>query len=111
MLARWNRRANSEKTPESELEDIKSSVNGFGSISRRSSSSKPVIAAVNGGAYGGGTEMLLNCDIVVASEDTVIALPEVKRGVLASMGGQYLYPESSYHITKFTISFYYLCIQ
>ena len=47
-----------------------------------------MIAAVNGGAYGGGTEMILNCDIVVAGEDATIALPEVKRGVFAAMGGQ-----------------------
>ena len=43
-----------------------------------------------GGEYGGGTEMLLNCDIVVASDDAVIALPEVKRGVYAAMGGEHL---------------------
>ena len=46
-----------------------------------------MIAAVNGGAYGGGTEMLLNCDIVVASDEATIALPEVKRGVVAVMAG------------------------
>ena len=48
-----------------------------------------MIAAVNGGTYGGGTEMVLNCDIVIASEEAVFALPEVKRGVIASMGGTY----------------------
>lgn len=46
-----------------------------------------MIAAVNGSAYGGGVELILNCDIVIASEDAVFALPEVKRGVLASQGG------------------------
>ena len=46
-----------------------------------------MIAAVNGGSYGGGTEMVLNCDIVIASAEAVFALPEVKRGVIASMGG------------------------
>ena len=76
---------------QSELENLRAAVNGFGSISRRSSSPKPIIAAVNGGAYGGGTEMLLNCDIVIASEDAVIALPEVKRGVYAAMGGKHLF--------------------
>jgi enoyl-CoA hydratase/carnithine racemase len=45
-----------------------------------------MIAAVNGSAYGGGVEMILNCDIVIASEDAVFALPEVKRGVLAAQG-------------------------
>ncbi|EGN93538.1 hypothetical protein SERLA73DRAFT_126437 [Serpula lacrymans var. lacrymans S7.3] len=69
-----------------EQEDLAASVHGFGSISRRHTSVKPIIAAVNGGAYGGGVEMILNCDIVVASEDAHFALPEVKRGVVAAQG-------------------------
>ncbi|THH09821.1 hypothetical protein EW146_g8564 [Bondarzewia mesenterica] len=69
-----------------EQEDIASSVHGFGSLSRRASS-KPIVAAVNGGAFGGGVEILLNCDIVIASDDAVFALPEVKRGVIAAQGG------------------------
>lgn len=63
-------------------------VYGFGSISRRQSK-KPIIAAVNGGgAYGGGTEMVLNCDYVVAGDQAKFALPEVKRGVIAVQGGE-----------------------
>ncbi|KAG1825289.1 ClpP/crotonase-like domain-containing protein [Suillus variegatus] len=69
-----------------EQESVASSVHGFASISRRHTSCKPMIAAVNGSAYGGGVEMILNCDMVIASEDAVFALPEVKRGVLASQG-------------------------
>lgn len=69
-----------------EQENVASSVHGFASISRRHTSCKPMIAAVNGSAYGGGVEMILNCDIVIASEDAVFALPEVKRGVLAAQG-------------------------
>ncbi|EIM92419.1 enoyl-CoA hydratase/carnithine racemase [Stereum hirsutum FP-91666 SS1] len=69
-----------------EQEAILASVHGFGSLSRRVSS-KPIIAAVNGGAYGGGVEILLNCDLVIASQDAVFALPEVKRGVIAAQGG------------------------
>ena len=46
-----------------------------------------MIAAVNGGSYGGGTEMVLNCDIVIASEEAAFVLPEVKRGVVAGAGG------------------------
>lgn len=86
---RWNQRAHSDKTPESETKDGENHRNGFGSISRRQSSSKPMIAAVNGGTYGGGTEIVLNCDIVIASEEAVFATPEVKRGVVAAMGGSY----------------------
>ena len=48
---------------------------------------KPVIAAVNGLAYGGGLELVLACDLAVCSEQALFALPEVKRGVLATGGG------------------------
>ncbi|MET7896566.1 crotonase/enoyl-CoA hydratase family protein [Streptomyces mirabilis] len=49
--------------------------------------STPMIAAVNGLAFGGGWEIALACDLVVASETASFALPEVKRGLLASGGG------------------------
>ncbi|KAI0756501.1 enoyl-CoA hydratase/carnithine racemase [Daedaleopsis nitida] len=62
-------------------------VDGFASLSRRFVTSKPIIAAVNGGAYGGGTEIVLNCDLVIAGEDAKFALPEVRRGVVAIQGG------------------------
>jgi enoyl-CoA hydratase/carnithine racemase len=48
---------------------------------------KPLIAAVDGLAYGGGFEMVLACDLVVASRQASFALPEVKRGLLALYGG------------------------
>ena len=48
---------------------------------------KPVLAAVNGLAYGGGLELVLSCDLAVCSEQALFALPEVKRGVLATGGG------------------------
>lgn len=64
-----------------------SSPHGFASLSRRQSN-KPIIAAVNGGAYGGGVEIVLNCDIVITSDDAKFALPEVKRGVVAAQGGE-----------------------
>lgn len=44
-----------------------------------------------GGAYGGGVEMILNCDMVIASQDAKFALPEVKRGVVAAQGGKYFF--------------------
>lgn len=61
---------------------------GFGGLSRRSSTTgkKPVIAAVNGLAMGGGCEMIINCDLVLAAPSATFALPEVKRGVVALAG-------------------------
>ncbi|KAF9871193.1 hypothetical protein CkaCkLH20_11362 [Colletotrichum karsti] len=47
---------------------------------------KPIIAAVNGLAFGGGCEFAVNCDLVVAADTAVFGLPEVKRG-LAPTGG------------------------
>ncbi|KAF5384861.1 hypothetical protein D9615_000921 [Tricholomella constricta] len=83
-LKAWNNDQQQDKTDEQER--IAADVHGFGSLSRRQST-KPIIAAVHGGAYGGGMEILLNCDIVVVSEGAKFALPEVKRGVVAIQGG------------------------
>jgi enoyl-CoA hydratase/carnithine racemase len=60
---------------------------GFGGLSRRFNARKPAIAAVQGHAFGGGLELLLACDIVVATERSTFAIPEVKRGVIAANGG------------------------
>ncbi|MFI5627742.1 crotonase/enoyl-CoA hydratase family protein [Nocardioides sp. NPDC051685] len=48
---------------------------------------KPVIAAINGFALGGGTEILLACDLAVMSSEARLGLPEVKRGLVAAAGG------------------------
>ncbi len=48
---------------------------------------KPVIAAVNGFAMGGGTEIALACDLAVAADTAKFGLPEVKRGLYAAAGG------------------------
>ncbi|MBV9582995.1 MAG: crotonase/enoyl-CoA hydratase family protein [Chloroflexi bacterium] len=62
------------------------SANGFGGITRREFP-KPIIAAVNGFALGGGFEICLACDLVVAEEHATFGLPEVKRGIYAGGGG------------------------
>jgi len=48
---------------------------------------KPWIAAVDGAALGGGTELCLACDMIVATPETRFGLPEVKRGMMANGGG------------------------
>jgi enoyl-CoA hydratase len=53
-------------------------------------SAKPVIAAVNGAAVGGGFELVLSCDLVVAADTARFGLPEVKRGLFAAGGGTLL---------------------
>lgn len=91
---RWHEKQLSEIF--TEVEESATSLHGFASISRRHTSLKPMIAAVNGPAYGGGMEIILNCDLVVASQHAVFALPEVKRGVIAGRGGEYL-PYTPFH--------------
>lgn len=54
--------------------------------------SKPTIAAVNGFALGGGTEISLASDLVVAAETASFGLPEVRRGILAGAGGLFRLP-------------------
>ena len=59
---------------------------GFGRFARRQRA-KPVIAAVDRPALAGGFELVLGCDLVVASTEAVFGLPEVKRSLVASEGG------------------------
>lgn len=58
---------------------------GFGGLSRRVGK-KPIIAAVNGACLGGGCEMAINCDLVLAAAGAVFGLPEVHVGVVAMAG-------------------------
>ncbi|MFI9168012.1 crotonase/enoyl-CoA hydratase family protein [Streptomyces lincolnensis] len=59
---------------------------GFGGLTERPPA-KPLIAAVEGAAVGGGFEMVLACDLVVAAADASFGLPEVRRGLVAAAGG------------------------
>ena len=56
----------------------------------RTGLAKPVVAAVNGSAVGGGFELLLACDLSVAAEHAMFGIPEVKRGLIAGAGGTLL---------------------
>lgn len=95
LYCRWS--SDQDRGVQDEAESVATSFHGFGNLSRRSISSKPIIAAANGSAYGGGTEIILNCDLVIASETAVFALPEVKRGVVAAQGGQMNYKLNRSH--------------
>ncbi|MFP6558947.1 enoyl-CoA hydratase-related protein [Paraburkholderia sp. B3] len=70
-----------------DLDPASKPVTGFAGLSRRFSLQKPVIAAVNGLALGGGVEILLACDIAVAVESARFALPEPRVGLAAIEGG------------------------
>jgi enoyl-CoA hydratase/carnithine racemase len=67
-------------------------LGGFGGITSRFDIFKPIIAAVNGVAMGGGLEMALACDIIVAEEHARLALPEVRVGLMAGAGGVHRLP-------------------
>ena len=56
--------------------------------------SRPVIAAVNGAALGGGMELALACDMIVASEEAVFGLPEVAVGLYPAAGGAFRLPRA-----------------
>jgi len=69
---------------------------GFGGLAE-ASTTKPLIAAVEGWAMGGGFELALSCDLIVAAEDAKFGLPEVKRGLVAAGGGVIRLPKRIPH--------------
>jgi crotonobetainyl-CoA hydratase len=73
-------------------------VSGFGGLNYPRNLNKPVIAAVNGIACGGGFEIMLGTDIIVAEEHAKFALPEIKVGVLADAATIKLRRRIPYHV-------------
>jgi crotonobetainyl-CoA hydratase len=73
-------------------------VGGFGGLNHPRNLDKPVIAAVNGIACGGGFEIVLGTDIIVMEEHAKFALPEINVGVLADAGTIKLRRRIPYHV-------------
>jgi enoyl-CoA hydratase len=71
---------------EGRAHELSTPTGGFAGIVRRERT-KPLIAAVEGAALAGGTEIVCSCDLVVAAEDSRFGIPEVKRGLVAAGGG------------------------
>jgi crotonobetainyl-CoA hydratase len=71
---------------------VKMGKGGFGGITARFDLFKPIIAAVNGLALGGGFEIALACDIIVASDSARFGLPEPRVGLAALAGGMQRLP-------------------
>jgi len=82
--AGWDLKAAAE---DGASEDDFQSPGGFAGITEMWDLNKPVIAAVNGVAVGGGFEIALACDMVIAAEQATFFLPETALGVMADAGG------------------------
>jgi enoyl-CoA hydratase len=73
--------------------DLQTKRGGFGGIAARERT-KPLIAAVDGPALAGGCEIVLSCDLVVASTNARFGIPEVKRSLVAAAGGLFRLPRA-----------------
>jgi len=81
-----------------EVSDSDYGSGGFGGLNHPRNLYKPIICAVNGIACGGGFEMMLGCDIIVAEEHSTFALPEINVGVLPDCGVVKLRRRIPYHV-------------
>ncbi len=73
-------------------------VGGFGGLQELSDFNKPVICAVNGICCGGGLELALSCDIILAADHATFALPEIRSGTVADAASLKLPKRIPYHI-------------
>ena len=73
-------------------------VGGFGGLQELPNLNKPVIAAVNGICCGGGLELALSCDLILASDTASFALPEIRSGTVADAASIKLPKRIPYHV-------------
>ena len=73
-------------------------IGGFGGLQELGNMNKPVICAVNGICCGGGLELALSCDLIIASETATFALPEIRSGTVADAASVKLPKRIPYHV-------------
>ncbi|MGE4253092.1 MAG: carnitinyl-CoA dehydratase [Parvibaculaceae bacterium] len=83
---------------EGEAPDADYGVGGFGGLQELPGLGKPVIAAVNGIAFGGGFELMISADIIIAADHATFALPEITSGTLADAATIKLPRRIPYHV-------------
>jgi crotonobetainyl-CoA hydratase len=81
-----------------ETPDADYGIGGFGGLQELPGLNKPVIAAVNGIAFGGGLEIMISADIIIAAEHATFALPEINSGTLADAATIKLPRRIPYHV-------------
>ena len=94
FCAGWDLKA----AAQGEAPDSDYGVGGFGGLQELPHLNKPVIAAVNGLAFGGGFEIMISADIIVAAEHATFALPEINSGTLADAATIKLPRRIPYHV-------------
>ena len=73
-------------------------IGGFGGLQELGNLNKPVIAAVNGICCGGGLELALSCDLILAADSATFALPEIRSGTVADAASIKLPKRIPYHV-------------
>ena len=102
---------------EGEQADADYGVGGFGGLQELPEMNKPIIAAVNGIACGGGLEIMISTDIIIAAEHSTFALPEINVGVIADAATIKLRRRIPYHVAveflmtgRWTVSYTHLTL-
>jgi len=90
----WDLKAAAEGEPP----DADYGVGGFGGLQELPDMHKPVVCAVNGLAFGGGFEIMISCDIIIAADHATFCLPELRSGIIADAATIKLPRRIPYHV-------------